>query len=258
MKVIAHQLPEEFEQLKILPLADLHIGDIHSDGQKIQEWIQMVRDEENCYCILNGDLMDAAIKSSIGDIYGASLQPMRQLEQAVKLFGDVKDKILAVLPGNHEARIYRSDGLDLTQIMCTQLGIGERYSNTSAYLFVRFGKGNGHDHNRQICYTIYAVHGAGGGRMEGGKVNRLMQLASICDADIYIHSHTHLPAVVKNSYYRMCLTNNSVAKVDRLFVNTSSTLNYGGYGEIQTYKPNSIETPVIILDGTKHLARAIL
>ena len=92
MKVISHQLPE-YEQLKILPLADLHIGDIHSEGQKIQEWIQMVRDEENCYCILNGDLMDAAIKSSIGDIYGASLQPMRQLEQAVKLFGDVKDKI---------------------------------------------------------------------------------------------------------------------------------------------------------------------
>ena len=257
MKVISHQLPE-YEQLKILPLADLHIGDIHSDGQKIQEWIQMVRDEENCYCILNGDLMDAAIKSSIGDIYGASLQPMRQLEQAVKLFGDVKDKILAVLPGNHEARIYRSDGLDLTQIMCTQLGIGERYSNTSAYLFVRFGKSNGKTHYMPICYTIYAVHGAGGGRMEGGKVNRLMQLASICDADIYIHSHTHLPAVVKNSYYRMCLTNDSVAKVDRLFVNTSSTLNYGGYGEIQTYKPNSIETPVIILDGTKHLARAIL
>ena len=49
-----------------------------------------------------------------------------------------------------------------------------------------------------------------------------------------------------------------MAKVDRLFVNTSSTLNYGGYGEIQTYKPNSIETPVIILDGKKHLARAIL
>ena len=257
MKVISHQLPE-YEQLKILPLADLHIGDIHSDGQKIQEWIQMVRDEENCYCILNGDLMDAAIKSSIGDIYGASLQPKRQREQAVKLYGDVKDKILAVLPGNHEARIYRSDGLDLTQIMCTQLGIGERYSNTSAYLFVRFGKSNGKTHYLPICYTIYAVHGAGGGRMEGGKVNRLMQLASICDADIYIHSHTHLPAIVKNSYYRMCLTNDSVAKVDRLFVNTSSTLNYGGYGEIQTYKPNSIETPVIILDGTKHLARAIL
>ena len=257
MKVISHQLPE-YEQLKILPLADLHIGDIHSDGQKIQEWIQMVRDEENCYCILNGDLMDAAIKSSSGDIYGASLQPMRQLEQAVKLFGDVKDKILAVLPGNHEARIYRSDGLDLTQIMCTQLGIGERYSNTSAYLFVRFGKSNGKTHYLPICYTIYAVHGAGGGRMEGGKVNRLMQLASICDADIYIHSHTHLPAIVKNSYYRMCLTNDSVAKVDRLFVNTSSTLNYGGYGEIQTYKPNSIETPLIILDGKKHLARVIL
>lgn len=258
MKVISHSLSDEFDQLKILPLADLHIGDIHSDGQKIQEWIQMVRNDPQCYAILNGDLMDAAIKSSIGDIYGASLQPMRQLEQAVKLFGDIAPKILAVLPGNHEARIYRSDGLDLTQIMCTQLGIADMYSPTSAYIFVRFGRGNGHDHNRKMCYTIYAVHGAGGGRLEGGKVNRLMQLASIADADIYLHSHTHMPAVVKNAYYRVCLTNDSVQKVDRLFVNTSASLNYGGYGELQTYKPNSLETPLIILDGTKHLARAIL
>ena len=142
--------------------------------------------------------------------------------------------------------------------MATQLGIGDRYSNTSAMLFVRFGKGTKDIHERKICYTVYCVHGAGGGRMEGGKVNRLLQLSSIVDADIYIHSHTHLPAIIKNSYYRTSMANSSVSKVDRLFVNTSSSLDYGGYGELQCYKPNSLETPMIILDGTKHYARAIL
>ena len=28
-----------YEQVDILPLADLHIGDIHSDGKKINEWL---------------------------------------------------------------------------------------------------------------------------------------------------------------------------------------------------------------------------
>ena len=258
MKVIHHTLSTEFKELQILPLADIHLGDIHSNGKKILEYIDYIRNTPNCYTVLNGDLMDSAIKSSIGDIYGASLQPMMQLEQAVKLFGDIAEKILSVTPGNHEARIYRNDGLDITQIMCNQLGIGDRYSPESVLLIVRFGRISAHEHGRPVCYTIYQTHGNGGGRLEGGKINRLMQLASIVDADIFLHSHTHLPAIVKSAYFRPSLANNSVMKVDRLFINTSSTLEYGGYGEVQAYKPNSIETPLIVLDGTKRRMKAIL
>lgn len=240
-------------------MADFHLGDIHSDFKKIQEYLAYIKDNDNVFTVLNGDMMDAAIQSSIGDTYGASLQPMEQLAQCVKIFEPIKDKILAVTPGNHEQRIYKSDGLDLTQLMCNQLEIGERYSNTSVLLFIRFGKDKKHDHhNRPILYTIYCVHGAGGGRTEGGKVNRLMQLGNIVDADIFIHSHTHTPAIVKTGYYRVSAANSSVQKVDKLFVNTAATLEYGGYGELQSYKPTSIEMPIIVLDGTKRGMKAIL
>ena len=245
--------------MRILPLADFHLGDIHSDFKKIQEYLAYIKDNDNVFTVLNGDMMDAAIQSSIGDTYGASLQPMEQLAQCVKIFEPIKDKILAVTPGNHEQRIYKSDGLDLTQLMCNQLGIGERYSNTSVLLFIRFGKDKKHDHhNRPILYTIYCVHGAGGGRTEGGKVNRLMQLGNIIDADIFVHSHTHTPAIVKTGYYRVSAANSSVQKVDKLFVNTAATLDYGGYGELQSYKPTSIEMPIIVLNGTKRGMKAIL
>ena len=258
IKTISHNLGD-FSELRILPLADLHLGDIHSDARKIREYIDYVHDSSNVFTILNGDLMDAAIKSSIGDTYGASLQPMQQLEQCVKIFEPIKGKILAVLPGNHEARIYRSDGLDLTQIMCNQLGIGDLYSPASTLLFIRFGqdRARGH-HGRPVLYTIYCVHGSGGGRMEGGKINRLMQLASIVDADIYVHSHTHLPAIVKTSFFRACSCNSSVDKVDKLYINTGAALEYGSYGEVQSYKPASLETPIIILDGSRRRMRAVL
>lgn len=251
MNVIKHDLGA-FKEIKILPLADLHLGDIHSDYKRIQAWISYLKDTENAFCILNGDLMDAAIASSIGDTYGASIQPMEQLKQCTKLFESIKDKILAVLPGNHELRIYKNDGLDLTEVMCSQLGIVERYSPTSALLFIRFGRDleRGHRH-RPVMYSIYAVHGSGGGRTEGAKVNRLTQLSAIVDADIYIHSHTHTPAIVKNAYYRVSASNSTVTKVDKLFVNTASMLEYGGYGELQSYKPNSLDTPIIRLDGSR-------
>ena len=256
MKVIKHKLGD-FEQLQILPLADLHIGDIHSNGQKILEWLKYIEDTPNCYTILNGDLMDTAVKTSIGDTYGATLRPMEQLQQCIKLFEPIKDKILAVTGGNHEARIYRNDGLDVTQMMCNQLGL-ECYSPESAIIFLQFGKQSSHMKCWPMMYTIYCTHGSSNGRKEGSKANRLADLANIIDADIYLHSHTHLPMIMRNSYFRVDTQKKCTVKVDRLFLNTSSSLDYGGYGEVQSYKPNSLETPMILLDGRKRGMRAVL
>lgn len=201
-------------------------------------------------CILDGDLMDTAICSSIGDTYGANLQPMEQLKMCVKIFEPIKDKILCVLPGNHENRIYKSDGLDITELMCAQLGISDKYSSTTALVFIRVGRNC--KRNRPWLYTAYVTHGSGGGRKEGGKINRLADSACIVDADIYIHAHTHLPVVFKNSYIRVCSSNSSISTVDKLFVNTAACLDYGGYGDKQGYKPASKSNPVIYLNGLKH------
>lgn len=248
MKTIRCDLPYA-EIIEIHPLSDLHLGDIHADYSIIKEKINYVANTENAYCILDGDLMDTAIASSVGDTYGAALQPMEQLKQCVKIFEPIKQKILAVLPGNHEARIYKSDGLDLTEIMCSQLDITDRYSPTTALLFIRFGKRVSKHHGRPALYTAYVTHGSGGGRREGGKVNKLADLASIVDADIYIHAHTHLPLIFKERFFRISYSNSSVALAEKLFVNTASALDYGGYGDAQGYKPSSKAFPVIYLDG---------
>ena len=249
MKAIRCDLPYA-EQIEIHPMADLHIGDSMCDFKLIMDKIEYIKNAKTAYCILDGDLMDTAICSSIGDTYGANLQPMEQLKQCVKIFEPIKDKILAVLPGNHESRVYKSDGLDITELMCAQLGIPQKYSPTTAFLFIRFG--DVPRRHRPQLFTAYVTHGSGGGRKEGGKVNRLADLASIVDADIYIHAHTHLPLVFKEAFYRVSGSNSSVALVDKLFVNTAAALNYGGYGDKQGFKPASKTAPVIYLDGLKH------
>lgn len=259
MKPIKIDLSENLKEIEIVPIADIHLGDPMCDYRRVMETIQYIEEHDNVFCVLNGDLMDCAIKTSIGDSYSAALQPMEQLHQCVKIFEPIKDKILCVLPGNHEERIYKTDGVDMTALMCQQLGISDRYSNTSALLFVRFGKDKVHNHHgRKICYTIYCNHGNGGGRKEGGKVNRVADLASVVDADIYIGSHTHLPFVMKEAFFRIDTANSSVAKVDKLFVNTSAALEYGGYGDRAAFKPASLDNPVIWLSGTVKKMRATL
>ena len=170
MKVIKCDLPTELKSIELHPLFDLHIGDSLSDGLLIQETIDHIKNTPNAYCILGGDLMDTAIATSVGDTYGANLQPMQQLEMCVKLFEPIKDKILCIVPGNHENRIYRSDGMDITAIMAAQLGLQGKYSATSSFLFVRLGKDQSERHHgRKVSYSIYCYHGSGGGKKKAGK-----------------------------------------------------------------------------------------
>ena len=254
MKVIKCELPEELTHIELHIFADEHIGDENCDLQRLKDRIEYVKNTPNAYCLLNGDIMDNATKTSIGDTYTQTYNPMEQIENAVELFSPIKHKILAISHGNHEARTYRKEGIDLSAIMAARLDLIDKYSPTSALLFLRLGKlnrkeSNGSGKNRKICYTLYMLHGSGGGRKEGAKAIRLADMASIVDTDIYIHSHTHLPMVMKQGFHRIDTRNNAVAHIDKLFVNTASNLNYGGYGEAQEFKPSSKQTPVIYLNG---------
>ena len=258
MKIIKIDLPRELEVVELHTFADEHIGDEHSDIKRVMERIEHVKNTPNAYCILNGDLMDNATKTSIGDTYTQVFNPMEQLAKAVELFAPIKDKILCITHGNHENRTYKKEGINLSRLIADQLGLGDRYTPTSAALFIRLGEEargnketNGSGKVRQICYTLYVLHGSGGGRKEGAKAIRLADMASIIDTDVYIHSHTHLPMIMKQAYHRIDPRNSAVALVTKLFVNTAANLDYGGYGEAQEFKPSSKDTPVIYLNGRK-------
>lgn len=258
MKTIKIDLPQDLKQLEIHTFADEHIGDEHCDIKRLKERIDYVRETPNAYCILNGDIIDNATKTSIGDTYTQELNPMEQLQTAVEIFEPIKDKILCITHGNHENRTYRKEGINLSSLIARQLGLYDRYTPTSAVLFIRFGKvsngkkeSNGSGRVRKLCYTMYVLHGSGGGRKEGAKVIRLAEMAGIVDTDIYIHSHTHLPIIMKQSFHRLDVQNSSVSNVEKLFVNTAANLKYGGYGEAGEFKPSSMVSPIIYLDGLK-------
>jgi hypothetical protein len=242
--------------MELHTFADEHLGDEQCDVKRLLQRIEYVKNTPHAFCILNGDIIDNATRTSIGDVYAQEFNPMEQLKRAVELFEPIKDKILCITHGNHEHRTYKKEGINLSALIATQLGLDNRYTPTSAVCFIRFGEAsnnrketNGSGLTRKICYTLYVLHGNGGGRKEGAKAIRLADMASIIDTDIYIHSHTHLPMVMKQAFHRIDPRNNTVALVDKLFVNTASNLNYGGYGEAGEFKPSSKDTPVIYLDG---------
>jgi hypothetical protein len=243
----------------LVPLADFHIGDPNTDVKLIKKLIKQVEETDNCYTVLNGDLMNTAIASSVSDTYDEVLKPSDQLKKAVKYFGTLAEqgKILAVTDGNHERRISRSVGVDMTELMCAELHIPHLYSAGDAILCLRVGadttntkrKGKAY---RPFFYTVLARHGAGGGALLGGKVNRLQRFSDVADVDLYIGSHTHNDIVFHDSIFRVDRQHSTSRAYTRTYVNTPSTLNYGGYGEVGGYRPQSNEHwPIVTLHGDR-------
>ena len=259
MVVIKRTIPGDFKEIIIYAIADLHWADPNSNHKRIMEDIAFIRDNPNVFCVLNGDLMNCAIKSSISDCYSETLSPMQELAKCVEIFTPIKDKIICVVPGNHEERHYRTNGIDITYLMCAELGITDRYSPTVAYVFLRFGADcTVGMHKRPVLYTMYVTHGNGGGRKDGGKIQRLADYATVCDADIYIAGHTHLGASFKKGFCRPSPANNSITNGTHLFVNTSASLEYGGYGCRGGFDPPCLDRPLIYLNGTRKEMRAVI
>lgn len=259
MKAVKVDLPRELREVELLVLSDWHYEDPHSDHNAIKRDIDYIATHPNAYCVLAGDLMNCAIKSSVSDIYGDTLPPMEVLRICEELLYPIRGKVVGAVNGNHEARHYKTNGVDMTLLMCKQLGIEDKYSPDTALIFLRFGELEGHkNHHRPACYTIYLTHGSGGGRREGGKIQRLVDYSNIVDADAYLVGHTHLPAGLKTGFARPSTANNSITYCTKLFVNAASALNYGGYGDIGGYRPGCSDVPRIIFNGERKEMRAVV
>lgn len=255
MKVVNVKLSEDLKEIEVIVISDVHIGDKFCNMKLLMKTIEYIKNTPNCFCILNGDLLNNAIKSSVSDCYAEEIPPNEQFLLAYKLFYEIRDKILCITNGNHENRTCRESSFDLSFQLADRLGIPERYSKEAVLLFLSLGKeerfGNAKGKLKQVNYSFYIIHGTGGGRKDGGKANALVDLASIIDTDIYIHSHTHQPLILPKEFIRVDRLNKSAVFVEKLFVNSSAMLDYGGYAEQNKYTPPSKRIPKIILSGTK-------
>lgn len=251
MKTIVSDLSSEIKMLELVCISDSHIGDPYANEQALMKQIRYVEDTPNCYAIVNGDIMNNGIKSSKSDSYTEVLSPMEQIVKAVLVLKPIANKVLAITQGNHERRTARESGIDLMKIIAMELGLDDKYSEGMAYIFVRFGEQDSHRSFRKVPYTILVTHGNGGGRTVGAKANRLADLVSIADADIYLYGHMHQNIAFKEGFWRVDWRNNSLSMVDRLFVNSGAFLDWGGYAEQNQYRPSAIAPPHIFMSGTQ-------
>jgi predicted phosphodiesterase len=235
------------EYAYILPLGDMHIGDPAFDEKKFVALCNWILEEPNAYVVLVGDILNCATKNSKSDIYGEEMNPQQAKKKAVELLLPIKDRILCMVAGNHEFRIYRESGTDIAEDVADRLGIPYHIDGIllnmkfDPYPELRTGKKN---------YTAYITHGMGGGGTKGAKVNAVSKLANIVLADLYLIGHIHFMTSFKDSFFIPDTRNGKIDKVTRTFVSAGSFLSWGGYAERMSLPPAKLGTPRIRLAGS--------
>lgn len=239
-------LPQDQECVYLIPISDTHIGDPLFDEEKLQGYINWVAERPNAYIILLGDILNTATKDGLSDIYREQIKIPEACEKVWKLFEPVKDRVLAWVEGNHERRLYKQVGGYLGQLVCSKYNW--LFCPDYVFLKLRLGKGK---NGKPLAYTIYGIHGWGGGRTSGAKVNKLEQLGNVCLVDIYLMAHQHESCFSQNIYFVPDTRNNHILEVKRTFVSSGCFLKYGDYGLRAGYKPNKLGSPRLRLDGQR-------
>ena len=252
INVIQVELPY-FDEIEVIPFADVHVGDEWTNITMVKNVIDFVLAKPNRFVILNGDLMDMALTMSVSDTYSATMSPMQQVQNTAKLFKPLIDgkRILAMGTGNHEDRVYKHTGIDVSRMLALEMGITDRYSENSFVLFVKFGEAYGKhiNNNKKNVYSFYCSHGYGGGKKSGSKMNNVVDMSRTVEADIYIFSHVHDVMGKPSDSFRCDYQNMTLQRITKWHLISNAWQNFGGYGLKQGFPPASREVGYVTLNG---------
>lgn len=252
---VVAELSEAMQEIELYVFSDLHVGDPHFDRERFEQTRAWVLSAENRYCILNGDILNAALPGTPGGPYDDVMSPRDQLRWAKRAFEPLKERILLITEGNHEYRIAKSTSLRAMEELADHLGVEDRFCPDGGLLKITFGtKRNG----KRAAYSIYVTHGASGAQLEGGKALAMGRMSHAVFADVYVQGHTHWKAAFKQAIWVPDMQNNCNRLVEQLYVNSSTLLRWGGYAQVRGYKPAAQGAPHIRLYAEPKRAEAVV
>jgi len=247
-------LSKELAEVKIIVISDLHYGNPYCSLKHFQRTLDFIKNHDDVYCFLNGDLMEAILKTSIGDIHEQELSPKKQRKDITEMLEPLKYKILGMTTGNHEQRITNLTSDDPSELIAEDLNIPYR---PEGMLFkLSFGDYNKRIKNKPYVFWSYISHGYGGARTKSAKAVKAERMSTWIHADWYAMSHDHVVNVAPDVYLmpdnRGTIDKNGflsgkVTSKREMLVKTNAYLKWGGYAEIGGFPPSDLSTPVINL-----------
>lgn len=241
-KPILFNIPAEIGDVILYFASDMHRGSAEYNEQKWRGFEKLL-EEPNAYVIFVGDQMENATRSSKSDVYTQTMRPHEQKQWWTNNMRPYKDKVIAIVDGNHEARSAKdADNFPLYDIALA-LGIEDRYRSEAAFVDIGVGQRRQCD-ERQHHYIGYCVH----------KAQNLVNYGTadaIDGIDFFVSGHTHKP--MDKPLGKLVYNANKKSVLERSVENivSGSFLNYGGYAARGGMRPASQKLHKLILNATE-------
>lgn len=242
------------EDLRIRPLADLHLGSREFSEQRWCAWRDSLLQEENTKIVIVGDMINNGIKSSVAP-YDDTMSPSAQQELLYTMLEPLKDRIICGVGGNHEARTTKETDTDPLYSVFCRLKIESCYRHSTAFCILRFNYGYKGNSKMRPTYSMLVTHGTGGGVYIGSGANRVERYGSaIENLDLLISAHTHRPQSFPVGKLFFDYRNCKVLEKQFVAVVCSSMMDYGGYPLKKMLSPTGKAFQEIILSSYgKHI-----
>ena len=228
----------------LIPIGDIHYGYPTVNIKKVEEVIEHCL-KKKCYVIGMGDYMESGLTSSIGDsVYRQNLNPQQQMEIIIELFKPLVKAglLLGMHDGNHERRIFKTAGIDITKIMCRILKTP--YLGYAAFHYLKVG-------NQR--YDVYSTHGSSGAKLPYTKIKGALDIYRYVAAELILMGHVHSLDSMTAMIYSIDRRDGTIQSMKRHAVLTGHFLEYeGSYAEEHNMMPSRTGVAKIKFESEKH------
>lgn len=217
---------------------DVHIGHPTCLVDEAQAMLKYCLDR-GVPVVIMGDVIECGLTGSVGDsVYMQKLNPQEQLDEAYAWLEPLarSNLILGLHAGNHEARITKATGIDVSKYLARSLGVP--YLGSACWHLFYAGKQR---------YSLYTLHGASGSRFIHTKLKAVTDIAHFFpSADVVAMGHVHDVASVALERQYVDLRKRTIVHQKQYCMLTGHYLGYKeSYAEMKGMPPAKVGSPKV-------------
>ena len=227
LELIIRQFPKSYDRIHLYALGDVHVGAENFNEDAIRKKIDIIKSDPIGVVSVCGDLGDFGLRNSKTNVMRATMSPDAQIDYIYELFLPIKDKIVSLVPGNHEERITRETGLSPLYDLAVLWRIPDVYRENVAILKLIFGKYKGGP--QQNTFIGITTHGS--------SRNKHHHFAASFDGiDFAISGHCHQPSYTPYGKIRVYNQRETAYHVSYKELVVDANLTPGGYALKKEYE----------------------
>lgn len=227
-------VPDSWNKIQLAPFYDVHVGAKGHDRERLKRHLDWVAETPDVICWNGGDFFDNLVDPKMGR---NTEENTDQFYETLELLAPIAHKFAFAIPGNHEARTYRTAQIDIARIQADALQI----PYFPDYAFVTFEwRGN--------RFKLAAHHGTGGAQTAGAQRNSARKDLLWMKPDILWTGHLHQPIADLVQIHDYDQVTGMIFERDIFVIISPSYLQYyGTYAAAKRLAPGSRGMSVAIL-----------